>query len=59
MFHKNYDSKCSVEKENTGHGSQGAWRQTVNHKVTLRGLLVRKRIIPTEQPPVVGEVSYY
>jgi hypothetical protein len=27
MFHKEYDSECSVEKENTGHGSQGAWHQ--------------------------------
>jgi hypothetical protein len=26
MFHEDYKSKCSVEK-NTGLGSQGAWHQ--------------------------------
>jgi hypothetical protein len=27
MLHKDYDLKCSVEKKNAGHESQGAWRQ--------------------------------
>jgi hypothetical protein len=27
MLHKEYSPKCSAEKKNTGHGSQGAWRK--------------------------------
>jgi hypothetical protein len=27
MLHKNYNRKRSVEKKNTGRGSQGAWHQ--------------------------------
>jgi hypothetical protein len=27
MLHKDYNSKCSVEKKNTGRASQGACRQ--------------------------------
>jgi hypothetical protein len=27
MLHKDYESKYSVEKENVGRESEGAWRQ--------------------------------
>jgi hypothetical protein len=35
MLRKYYNRKCSVEKENSGRGSQKAWRETASHKVAL------------------------
>jgi hypothetical protein len=36
----------------------GAWKSIKKQiKNKFRGFLVRKRTIPTEQPPLVGEVS--
>jgi hypothetical protein len=31
-------------------------RRTLRRNTILRGLLVRKRTIPTERPPLVGEI---
>jgi hypothetical protein len=35
------------------------WKRIVSHKTKnkLRGVLVRKQTIPTERPPLLGEVS--
>jgi hypothetical protein len=53
-------AKCLVER-NTSRGSHWAWCQDEliggkpNKKKSM--VLVRKRSIPTEQPPPVGEVN--